>query len=356
MMPYFSDNFFNPSANYDASYEIRDVINNSRMVIANTISCKPDEIYFTSCGSESDNWALSYVKPGQHIITSLIEHHAIINTCKKLELCGVEVTYLPVDQYGRIDLDELKSAIQSNTVLISVMAANNEIGVIQSIDEIGSVAHQHGILFHTDAVQYYGHYNINVNNSCIDMMSVSGHKFNGPKGIGFLYINNRVNISPFINGGGQQFGKRAGTENVPGIVGIAKAAKIAYSKDVISQHAHIDDMRNYLLNKIMNNISDCHLNGHPELRLFNNINVSFDGIRGEQLIVLLSMYGICASTGSACSSSSNEPSHVLKAIGLSDDGANSSIRFTLSNYNTFDELDYVVDVLKQCVADLRSVK
>ena len=356
MMPYLANQFYNPSAHYGEAYEIANVIKQARSTIAKTIGCEDSEIYFTSGGSESDNWALRFVKQGQHIITSQIEHHAILNTCKYLESQGVEVTYVVPDEYGRIDPIEIETCIQSNTTLISIMMANNEIGTIQDISRIADIAARHNIVFHTDAVQAYGHIPIDVNNMGIDMMSVSAHKFNGPKGVGFLYVSNRVPITPFIYGGEQQSGKRAGTENVAGIVGMAKAAELACGAlTSFGNNDYVRGLRDYMWERIYKEIKSVKLNGFELRRLPNNLNVSFIGVHGEQLLTLLSMHGICASTGSACNSSSKEPSHVLKAIGLSDDEANSSIRFTLSARNTKEEIDYVIDVLKEAVEELRSI-
>ena len=354
MKPYFEQLYYNPSASYDKSYEVADALAECRSIIAKTLDCEPSEIYFTSGGTEADNWALRFVKPGQHIITSKIEHHAVLNTCKYLEKFGVEVTYLNVDKYGQLMLSDLEENIKDNTVLISIMSANNEIGTIQPVVGISTIAAENNIVFHTDAVQYYGHNNINVNVLGIDMLSVSAHKFNGPKGVGFLYVSNRIPLRPMIYGGMQERGVRAGTENVPGIIGMAKAAELACS-NINQRWRYVSDLRDYMQNEIINEIPDVAINGYSEFstRLANNLNISFEGVRGEQLLRLLSDNGIYASTGSACNSSSSEPSHVLKAIGLSDEEANSSIRFSLSHENTVDELKYTVDVLKRCVNDLR---
>lgn len=355
MMPYFIDKFYNPSANYEKAHEINISLQQCRETIASTLGCETSEIYFTSGGSESNNWALRFVKPGQHIITSKIEHHSILNTCKYLETQGVEVTYVEVDRNGFVDPIEFETSIQSNTTLASIMTANNEIGTIQKISKLAEIASKHNIPFHTDAVQAYGHMHIDVNYMGIDMLSASAHKFNGPKGVGFLYVSNRIPLKPLIYGGGQQFGKRAGTENVPGIVGMTRAAELAY-ENMSKKNQYIYDLRNSFKKSLLSEIPNVSVNGSDVSRLANNLNVSFAGVRGEQLLTLLSMNGICASSGSACNSSSNEPSYVLKAIGLSDEEANSSIRFTLSDSNTKEEIDYTVDVLKRCVEDLRSVK
>lgn len=353
MQPYLTEMYYNPSANYDKAYKVSDVLTKCRKTIADTISCDPTEIYFTSGGTESDNWALRFACAGQHIITSEIEHHAIINTCKYLEAHGVEVTYVGVDKFGRVNPDDVERAIKKNTSIISIMAANNEIGTIQNISKIAEIAARHNIIFHTDAVQAYGHINLDVNRTGIDMLSASAHKFNGPKGVGFLYVSNRIPLKPLIYGGGQQFGKRAGTENIPCIVGMTKAAELTHN-DMYTKNKYVYDIRNYFEKRIIGEISDASVNGDSNVnKLTNNLNVSFKGIRGEQLLTLLSMNGICASTGSACNSSSAEPSHVLKAIGLSDEEANSSIRFSLSGSNTLEEINYTIDVLKRCISDLR---
>ena len=359
MLPYFNEAYYNPSAHYDKAYEVGNILNKCRSIIAQTLSCDPSEIYFTSGGTESDNWALRFVRPGQHIITSKIEHHAILNTCKYLESVGVEVTYLDVDRNGKLILPELEKNIKENTVLITIMTANNEIGTMQPLSDISKIAAEHNVVFHTDAVQAYGHSHIDVNVVGVDMLSASSHKFNGPKGIGFLYISNRIPLHPMIYGGAQETNMRAGTENVPGIVGMAKAAELS-CESVRMNNAwhHVSTLRNKMQNKIISEISDVSVNGYSEFsdRLANNLNVSFKGVRGEQLLRLLSDNGVCASTGSACDSSSTEPSHVLKAIGLSDEDANSSIRFSLSHDNTIEEINYTVDVLKRCVDDLRRIR
>ncbi len=355
MAPYYKEYFYNPSANYDKAYEINDVLQECRRTIADTIGCKPNEIYFTSGGSESDNWALRYAKPGQHIITSKIEHHAILNTCKYLEAKGIEVTYIDVDEYGTVNLEDIEKSIRPNTSLISIMTANNEIGTIQPILDISRIASDNNIVFHTDAVQAYGHKDIDVNYLGIDMLSASAHKFNGPKGVGFLYVDDAINLKPFIFGGMQQNNMRAGTENVPGIVGMTKAAEVSCDLDNIYYNVIISELRDYLQSKIMIEIPNIIINGDISNRLENNLNVSFIGVRGEQLLSQLAMNGIYASTGSACNAFSPDPSHVLKAIGLSDEDASSSVRFTLSKYNTKEEIDYVVDVLKRSVNDLRRI-
>ena len=354
MRPYFIDKFYNPSSHYEQSYEINDEIKKAKETIASTLNCLPEEIYFTSGGTESDNWALHFAKPGEHIITSKIEHHAILNTCKYLETCGVEVTYLDVDSYGFVDPDDVVVAIKDNTVLISIMTANNEIGTIQSINKIGEISTHHNIVLHTDAVQAYGHLPIDVQKCGINMLSASGHKFHGPKGIGFLYIKNGIELPNLVYGGQQQFGRRSGTENVPSIIGMAKAAEIMHNMNNM-ETSYVKMLREYMKYEIINSIPNVKVNGSYH-RLSNNLNISFSGVRGEQLLTLLSMNGICASTGSACNSGSDAPSHVLKAIGLSDEEANSSIRFTLSEQTTKEEIDYTVDVLIRSVEQLREIK
>ena len=357
MMPFLTDEYYNPSAPYDYAYDLSVKINECKNIIAETLNCNPNEIYFTSCGSESDNWALRYVRPGGHIITSKIEHHAILNTCKYLESIGVEVTYLDVDSHGLIPINSIEHAIKDNTKLISIMYANNEIGTIQQINDIGRIAKKYNIVFHTDAVQAYGHVDIDVNNDYIDMLSASAHKFNGPKGIGFLYIRNDVNLDPLIYGGHQQSGKRAGTYNVPGIIGMTTAAKTS-CEHINSDCKYISGLRDYMWNRLSKEIDDIFINGFDVKscgRVVNNLNVCFKNIQGEQLLTLLSMNGICVSTGSACNSNSGDVSHVFKAFGLSVDDAYSSIRFTLSKSNTKEEIDYVIDVLKRSVEQLRRI-
>ena len=355
MLPYYKERFYNPSANYDVAYDVNDILQNCRRTIADTIGCKPNEIYFTSGGSESDNWALRNVKPGQHIITSKIEHHAILNTCRYLESQGVEITYVDVDKYGTVMLSQLADSIKPNTSLISIMTANNEIGTIQPILDIAEIASANNIIFHTDAVQAYGHKEIDVAKLGVDMLSASAHKFHGPKGVGFLYVNDKVKLHPLIFGGMQQNGMRAGTENVPGIVGMAKASEISCAPNSLYYNNIIRDLRDYLQVRIMAEIPNVIVNGNINARLDNNLNISFIGVRGEQLLSQLAMNGIYTSTGSACNAFSPEPSHVLKAIGMSDEDASSSIRFTLSKYNTKEEINYVVDVLKRSVNDLRRI-
>lgn len=359
MLPYFTELYGNPSSVYDFSAPCKQAVAKAREIIAKSIGAKPSEIYFTAGGSESDNWALEATADalkdkGSHIITSKIEHHAILHTCEYLEGHGFEVTYLDVDENGVVKLDELRKAIRPDTILISVMYANNEIGTIQPIAEIGAIAKEHGIWFHTDAVQAYAHVPIDVNESGIDMMSASGHKFGGPKGIGFLYIRSNVRIRAFIHGGAQERGRRAGTENVPGIVGMGKASELAM--ETMEERAEREvELREYLIERVMERIPYTRVNGHRTLRLPNNVNFAFQFIEGESLLIVLDSKGICASSGSACSSGSLEPSHVLMATGLPKDIAHGSLRLTLGEENTKEELDYVVDCMEETVKRLRKM-
>lgn len=359
MLPYFTEHYGNPSSIYGFAAANKEVITGCREKIAGILGAKSEEIYFTAGGSESDNWALiaaaeAYAAKGKHIITSKIEHHAILHTCEYLEKKGYEVTYLDVDEAGLVDLEQLRSSIREDTILISVMFANNEIGTIQPIGEIGQIAREHGILFHTDAVQAFGQVPINVDELHIDMLSASGHKFNGPKGIGFLYIRRGVKIRSFIHGGAQERRRRAGTENVPGIVGIGAAAERA-ERTRIERTGKEQEVRDYLIRRIESEIPYCRLNGDRVKRLPNNVNFSFRFVEGESLLISLDMKGICASSGSACTSGSLDPSHVLLAIGLPHEIAHGSLRMTLSEEITKEEADYVVEALKEIVQDLRNM-
>ncbi len=359
MMPYFTEYFGNPSSIYDFSNPCKEAIAHARETIANSIGAKPNEIYFTAGGTESDNWAIkaaaeAYQDKGRHIITSKIEHHAVLHTCEYLEKRGFEVTYLDVDEFGTVKLDELEKAIRPDTILISIMFANNEIGTIQPVKEIGEIAKAHGILFHTDAVQAYAHVPIDVNEYNIDMMSASGHKLNGPKGVGFLYIRTGVKIRSFIHGGAQERKRRGGTENVPGIVGLGKAAELAMG-DMQERAEKEVKLRDHLIGRVMNEIPYARLNGHPVNRLPNNANFAFRFIEGESMLIMLDMEGICGSSGSACTSGSLDPSHVLLAIGLPHEIAHGSLRLTLSEENTEEEIDLVVDHLKAIVQRLRGM-
>ena len=359
MLPYFTENYGNASSVYDLGSKSKLAITKSRETIAAGLNAKPEEIYFTAGGSESDNWALkataeAYKNKGKHIITSKIEHHAILHTCEYLEREGYEITYLDVDERGLVDVEELKQAIRPDTILISVMFANNEIGTIEPIEEIGSIAKEYGILFHTDAVQAFGQIPINVDECNIDMLSSSGHKINGPKGIGFLYIRKGVKIRSFVHGGAQERKRRAGTENVPGIVGYGVAAERA-ARTMAERTAKEIEVRDYLINRILTEIPNCRLNGDPVKRLPNNCNISFEFIEGESLLIMLDMKGICASSGSACTSGSLDPSHVLLAIGLPHEKAHGSLRLTLSEEITKEDVDFVVEQIKAIVDRLRSM-
>ena len=359
MLPYFTEHYGNPSSVYSFSSGNKEMISKQREAIADTLGASANEIYFTAGGSESDNWALkataeAYAGKGNHIITTKIEHHAILHTAQYLEKRGFEVTYVDVDEDGKVKLDELKAAIRPTTILISVMFANNEIGTIQPIKEIGEIAKEHGILFHTDAVQAYGQLPINVDECHIDMLSASGHKFNGPKGIGFLYIRKGVKIRSFVHGGAQERKRRAGTENVPGIVGIGTAAKRAANTREERVAKEIE-VRDYLIDRVLKEIPYCRLNGHRTDRLPNNANFSFQFVEGESLLIMLDMKGICASSGSACTSGSLDPSHVLLAIGLPHEIAHGSLRLTINEEIAKEDIDYVVDNLKEIVAHLRNM-
>ena len=359
MIPYFTENYGNPSSVYSFASKNKETITKQREIIADALGAKANEIYFTAGGSESDNWALkataeAYKDKGNHIITTKIEHHAILHTAEYLEKNGFEVTYLDVDENGRVRLEDLKAAIRPTTILISVMFANNEIGTIEPIKEIGAIAKEHGILFHTDAVQAFGQVPINVDECNIDMLSASGHKLNGPKGIGFLYIRKGVKIRSFVHGGGQERKRRAGTENVPGIVGIGTAAARA-ARTMEERTSKEAKLRDYLIRRVLEEVPYTKLNGHPEKRLPNNANFSFRFIEGESLLIMLDMKGICASSGSACTSGSLDPSHVLLAIGLPHEIAHGSLRLTLSEETTKEEIDYVVESIKEIVTKLRNM-
>ena len=353
MKPYFSEVYSNPSAVYTFAGKAGRAVDDARQTIASVINAKPEEVYFTAGGSESDNWAIigaaeGNCNKGKHIITTRIEHHAVLNTCKYLEKHGFEVTYLDVDTYGRVSPEDVENAIRPDTILISVMTANNEIGSIQPIEEIGGIAGKHGVLFHTDAVQAMGHIKIDVEKMNIDMLSASAHKLNGPKGVGLMYIRKGIAIPSFIHGGAQERGRRAGTLNVPGIVGFATAARMA-EESLTERNQYVTGLRDYFIDRALGGIDGSRLNGDRINRLPNNVNLSFPGINGETLLILLDQNGICASSGSACSSGSLDPSHVLTAIGLSDQEAGSSLRFTLSEQNTRDDVDYTIDIIKKAL-------
>lgn len=359
MIPYFSEEYGNPSSIYTLGRNAKKVVEISREKVADLIGADKNEIYFTAGGSESDNTALKGVayskrNQGNHIITTKIEHPAILDSCKMLEKQGFEVTYLNVDKYGIVDIEELKDAITEKTILISVMTANNEIGTIEPIEEIAKIAKQKNIIFHTDAVQAVGNIPINVKEMEIDMLSLSGHKIYGPKGVGALYVKNGVEFEKFINGGHQEKNKRAGTENLAGIVGLGKACEFA--KNNLEEHIqHLKDLRDYYISEVTKNIKDIKINGSMENRLPGNSNISFKGVEAEALLLELDKKSICASSGSACTSGSSTPSHVLTAIGLSDDYATSALRVTFGSFNNKWEVDYLVSNLKEIVNNLREV-
>lgn len=359
MLPYFSENYGNPSSIYEIAGKSKEAITEAREKIAKVLGADSRDIYFTAGGSESDNWALkaafeAYSSKGNHIITTKIEHHAILHTCEYLEKRGARITYLDVDENGIVKMEELEKAITPETILISIMFANNEIGSIQPVREIGMLAREHGILFHTDAVQAFGQVPIDVDALNIDMLSSSAHKINGPKGIGFLYIRKGVKIRSFIHGGAQERKRRAGTENVPGIVGYGVAAARA-AQTMEERTGKEAELRDYMIRRILAEVPYTRLNGDPKKRLPNNINISFQFIEGESLLIMLDMEGIAASSGSACTSGSLDPSHVLLAIGLPHEIAHGSLRLTLSEETTKEDADFVIEKIKEIVARLRSM-
>ena len=359
MLPYFTEFYGNASSVYGFAGNSKEAMAKARETIAASLGAKTNEIYFTAGGSEADNWALkataeAYKAKGNHIITTKIEHHAILHTAEWLEKNGFEVTYLNVDENGVVKLDELKAAIRPETILISVMFANNEIGTIQPIKEIGEIAKANGILFHTDAVQAFGQVPINVEELNIDMLSSSGHKLNGPKGIGFLYIRKGIKMRSFVHGGGQERKRRAGTENIPAIVGYGVAVERAISTMKERTDKEIE-LRDYLIDRVLKEVPYTRLNGHRTDRLPNNANFSFQFIEGESLLIMLDMEGICGSSGSACTSGSLDPSHVLLAIGLPHEIAHGSLRLTLSDETTKEDIDFVVEKVKEIVARLRDM-
>jgi cysteine desulfurase len=359
MLPYFTENYGNPSSIYTLGSKSKNAIEIARERVAKAINAEPKEIYFTAGGSEADNWAIKGVafanrNKGNHIITSKIEHHAVLHTCEYLEKQGFKVTYLDVDEYGVVDLDQLKNSITEDTILITIMFANNEIGTIQPIKEIGQIAKEHGVYFHTDAVQAVGHVKIDVDELNIDLLSMAAHKFYGPKGVGALYVRKGVKIDPLIAGGGQERNRRAGTENVPGIVGMGKAIELAY-EHLEENNERLIRLRDRLIKKVFENIDHVRLNGHPTNRLPGNVNLCFEFIEGESMLLSLDMEGIAASSGSACTSGSLDPSHVLLAIGLPHEIAHGSLRLSLGDFNTEEEVDYVVEKLTEIVARLRAM-
>lgn len=357
--PYIEEHFGNPSSIYSIARDSKKAIDKARQQVADALNAQPAEIYFTGCGSESDNWVLKGVSSalknkGNHIITTCIEHHAILHTCEYLEKNGFEVTYLPVDEYGKISLDDLKAAIRPETILVSVMFANNEIGTVEPIKEIGAICHEKGIYFHTDAVQAFGHIKIDVQDMNIDFLSISGHKIGAPKGIGALYIRKGCKIDNLIHGGQQERGRRAGTENVIGIVALGKAAEMAMA-EIDEVTAKLIYLRDKLINSLLSKIDYARLNGHPVDRLPGNVNISFEFIEGESMLLLLDNYGICASSGSACTSGSLDPSHVLLAIGLPHEKAHGSLRISLGYQNTEEQVDKLIEVLPPIVQRLRDM-
>lgn len=358
MTPYFTETFGNASSLHSFGRKAQGAVDEARQKIAECLNARRDEIFFTSGGTESDNWALrgvahTYAKQGKHIVTTVIEHPAIMETCRQLEKEGYEVTYVKVGQDGRVSLDDIKNAVREDTILVSVMFANNEMGAIQPIEEIGAFCREEGILFHTDAVQAAGTIKIDVKKLNIDMLSLSAHKFHGPKGMGVLYIRKGVRIERLINGGHQESGMRAGTTNTAGIIGTAKALEIAL-RDMEKNNAHIKELRDYFISRVEKEIPYCKLNGGREHRLVNNANFSFDFIEGESILMNLDINGIAVSSGSACSSGSLEPSYVILSLGAKMEEAHSSIRFSLGKDNTKEEIDYVADKLKETVERLRS--
>ncbi len=359
MLPYFTEKYGNASTIYSLGQESKKAIDEAREKVALALGANPQEIFFTGSGSESDNWAIKGIayanrEKGKHIITTAIEHHAILHSCQFLEKEGFEVTYIPVDKDGLVDPGQVESAIRPDTVLISVMFANNEIGTIQPIDEIGKIAREKGVYFHTDAVQAIGNVHINVKDMNIDLLSISGHKFYGPKGIGCLYVRKGTKITSFMHGGAQERGKRASTENIPGIVGLGKAIEIA-SANIDAYNAKLVELRDRTISEIIKTIPYAKLNGHRNQRLPGNVNISFEYIEGESLLLLLNKNGIAASSGSACTSGSLDASHVLLAIGLPHEIAHGSLRLSLGDENTQEDIDYLLEVLPPIVEKLREM-
>lgn len=359
MMPYLTENYGNPSSIYNIGQIAKAAVEKAREQVANAIGASPNEIYFTGCGSEADNWAIKGIarakeRKGKHIISSAIEHHAVLHTLNYLEKQGFEVTYLPVDQYGKISLEDLKNAIRPDTILITIMTANNEIGTIEPIREIGEIARKNQIVFHTDAVQAIGVMEIDVKSMNIDMLSMSAHKFGGPKGVGALYVKNGVRPEIFMHGGAQERARRAGTENVASIVGMGKAITLA-AQNIPEKAKKLCAMRDYLIQNIMGKIPYVKLNGHPTDRLPGNVNFSFQYIEGESLLLMLDLNGIAASSGSACTSGSLDPSHVLLALGMPHETAHGSLRISIGDQNTKEEIDQVIKILPGIVQRLRDM-
>ena len=359
MMPYLTNMYGNASAIYELGRESRKAVEDAREKVAKVLNCEVGEVYFTSCGSESDNTAIKGIarankEKGNHIITSKIEHPAVIETCEQLKKEGFEITYIGVNEKGIVDLEELKRVIKPTTILISILFANNEIGTIEPINEIGKIAKEYGIIFHTDAVQAVGNVRIDVKDMNIDSLSLSGHKFYGPKGVGVLYVKKGIEFQNFINGGHQERNKRAGTENVAGIVGLGKAIELAY-QNLDEHNKKITELRDYFINRITTKIPNVKINGDIVNRLPGNANVSFEGADAEGLLLNLDLKKICASSGSACSAGSLEPSRVLLAIGLEKEIAKSSLRVTIGKYNTKEEVDYLIESLEDIVARIRKI-
>ncbi len=359
MLPCFSERFGNPSSLYTLAREAEEAVEEARGRVAAAIGASPEEVFFTSGGTEADNWAVKGVaaasrKKGDHIVTSSIEHHAVLHTCRALEKQGYRVTYLPVDEFGRVEPERVEEAITDKTVLVSVMAANNEIGTVQPVRAIAAVAHDHGVPFHTDAVQAIGAFPVDVNEIGADLLAISAHKFGGPKGVGALYVRRKTRIGTFMDGGAQEQGRRAGTENVPGIVGLGKAIDLAVAGMARNAFRNAA-MRDRLIRGILETIPDTRLNGHPVERLANNVNVAFRYVEGESILLMLDARGIAASTGSACTSASLEPSHVLTACGLPPEHAHGSLRLTLGHRNTEEDVDYVLSVLPGVIERLRGM-
>ncbi len=359
MLPFYKEGFGNASSIHSFGREAKVALEESREKVAKLLNTDPLEIYFTSGGTESDNLAVKGIawanrKKGNHIITSKIEHHAILESCKYLERQGFEVTYLPVDKYGLVDPDELKKNIRKETILVSIMHANNEVGTIEPIPELSKIAKENGVYFHTDAVQSTGKIKIDVNNLGVDLLSLSAHKFYGPKGVGAIYITRGVRLTPLAHGGHHEKARRAGTENVPGIVGLAKALEIA-NRDMEKEDNRLKNLSERFFERITEKIPDVYLNGHPELRIPNTLNLSFKGVEGESIILSLDLKGIAVASGSACTSGTLEPSHVLSAMGVPPDLAQSSLRFSFGRSNTIDDIDYVVEVLPEIVSRLRAM-
>lgn len=357
MRPYFNEKYGNPSGMYAVALESHEAIEKVRKQIGETLNASAEEIYFTSGGTESDNWAIKGVaelmkQKGKHIITSKIEHHAVLNSCAYLEKQGFEITYLDVDERGRVRVESVEKAIRKDTILLSIMYANNEVGTIQPIKQIGNIAKKHNILFHTDAVQVYGQLPIDVKTDRIDLLSASAHKFNGPKGAGFLYVDRNIALPAWVHGGKQERNRRAGTENVPGIVGMGKAAEIAFATQK-EREERIQKLRDYLIKRILEEIPYCRLNGSRTKRLPGNCNFSFQFVEGNELLLLLDEKNICASAASACSTGNTSPSHVLTAMGIPGNLVHGTLRLTIGNQNTKEEIDYTIQCMKEAVKKLR---